>query len=52
MKMSSIASKRKTRKNVQGEFSGSVTEEQSAEISSTSDKDFDEITAKVERSIT
>ena len=49
--MSSLASKRKTRKNEQGEPYGSSVEEPITEVGSLSDKDFEEITSKVERSI-
>ena len=47
--MSTVSSKRKTRRNAQGECSGSVTDDLPVEINSISDKDFHEITNKVER---
>ena len=49
--MSSVASKRKTRKNRQEDPSGSSNEEPTTEGGSISDKDFEEVTSKVERSI-
>ena len=49
--MSSVTSKRKTRKNGLGEASGSSPEGPSTEFGSISDRDFEEITSKVERSL-
>ena len=49
--MSSVTSKRKTRRNGQGETSGSSPEEPNTEFGAISERDFEEITSKVERSI-
>ena len=49
--MSSVTSKRKTRKNGLGEASGSSPEGPNTEFGSISDRDFEEITSKVERSL-
>ena len=49
--MSSSSTKRKTRKNGLGELSGSSPEGPTTEVGSLSDRDFEEITSKVERSL-